>query len=198
MSRFGIVWFILVIASGMTNFLVKQNVQGLDDQLTTVRKKTVAEQKAIHELTADWTFLNQPELLADLNNRYVHLAAVAPKQVITSLDGIPLRPTPPPAQPQEAAPQIAEATEAPPPITITAPAPPTAMAVAMAAPVASSPAPIVPVSAPAPVRQPAAPLSVIATAHAAEPPAAPPRPVPAPARPAASLDGLFAQVAGDH
>jgi hypothetical protein len=197
MSRFGIVWFILVIASGMTNFLVKQNVQGLDDQLSAVRKKTVVEQKAIHELTADWTFLNQPELLADLNNRYVHLAAVAPKQVITSLDSIPLRPAPPPAQSQEAAPQIAEAAEAPPPIIISAPVPPAA-STAMPIPVASNPAPIVPVSAPAPARPPAPPLSVIATAHAAEPPAATPRPVPAPAKPAASLDGLFAQVAGDH
>jgi hypothetical protein len=199
MSRFGIVWFILVIASGMTNFLVKQNVQGLDDQLTAVRKKTVAEQKAIHELTADWTFLNQPELLADLNNRYVHLAAVAPKQVISSLDSIPLRPTPPPAPPQETAPQIAEATVAPPPITIAAPASPAAPA-AMPIPVAPSPAPIVPVSAPVPVRQPAAaPLSVISIAHAAEPPAAPaPRPAPAAPKPAPSLNGLFAQVAGDR
>jgi hypothetical protein len=202
MSRFGVIWFILVIASGMTNFLVKQNVQGLDDQLTAVRKKTVAEQKAIHELTADWTFLNQPELLADLNNRYVHLAAVSPKQVITSLDGIPLRPTPPPAQPQEAAAQIAEATAAPPPTPVAAPRPPSVATVAAAAPVvapAPSPASIIPVSAPVPVRPPATPLSVITVAHAAEPPAAPaPRPAPAPAKPAASLDGLFAQVAGDH
>ena len=191
MSRFGVIWFILVIASGMTNFLVKQNVQGLDDQLSAVRKKTVAEQKAIHELTADWTFLNQPELLADLNNRYVHLAAVSPKQVITSLDSIPLRPTPAPAQ-------IAEATVAPPPLTTPAPAQPKPVAVAMATPAASTPMPIVPVAAPAPVRRPAAALSVIATAHAAEPPAATQRPVPAAAKPAPSLNGLFAQVAGDQ
>ncbi len=86
MSRFsGIFWFVLVIVSGMTNFIVKQTVQGLDDQLNAVRKKTVAEQKAIHELTADWTFLNQPELLADLNNRYVHLTAVAPKQIVSTI-----------------------------------------------------------------------------------------------------------------
>jgi len=193
MSRFGVIWFILVIASGMTNFLVKQNVQGLDDQLTAVRKKTIAEQKAIHELTADWTFLNQPELLADLNNRYVHLAAVSPKQVITSLDSIPLRPAPPPDQPQETAPQIAEAA---PQMALTTPRPPAA---AMPIPAVPNPAPIIPVSAPAPMRQPAAaPLSVIASAHAAELPT-PPRPAPASAKPAASLDGLFAQVAGgDH
>ena len=201
MSRFGVIWFILVIASGMTNFLVKQNVQGLDDQLTAVRKKTIAEQKAIHELTADWTFLNQPELLADLNNRYVHLTAVSPKQVITSLDSIPLRPTPPPTPPQAMAPQIAEATIASPP-----PAAPPRPAVAAAPPTQTAPrsAPIVPVAAPVPVaRQAVPPLSVIAEAHAAEQPAAAPtaaaaHPALAPAKPAATLDGLFAQAAGDR
>jgi hypothetical protein len=198
MSRFGgIFWFALVLGAAVTNFMVARTVQGLNDDLATVRKKTVAEQKAIHELTADWTFLNQPELLADLNNRYVHLTAVSPKQVITSLDGVPLRPTPPPAPTPVAAPQIAEATIAPPPVPVAAPSPALARPPATPSPVAASPTPVVPVSAPAPVvRQPVTPpLSVIASAHAAEPPAAP---RPAPAKPAASLDALFAQAAGDR
>jgi hypothetical protein len=168
MSRFGIFWFILVIASGMTNFLVKQTVQKLDDQLTHVRHQTVDEQKKIHDLTAEWTFLNQPELLADLNNRYLHLVPVSPKQVQTSIDNIPPRPAPPPA---EAAPQIAEAPQARPPT----------------APVRS---PIVPVSATVPVRPAIVPM---------EAPAPPVRaPVQPTATPAASLDALFAQVAGNH
>jgi hypothetical protein len=187
MSRFGgIFWLILVIASGMTNFLVKHTVQGLDDQLTAVRKKAVAEQKAIHELTTDWTFLNQPELLADLNNRYVHLAPVAPRQVVTSLDAVPLRPAPPPAPP-EAAPQIAEFEAA-------APAP----AVVRTRVAAAPPPAMSYTTTPPPPRASAAPLSVITTAEAAPRPApTPAAPPPQPARPA-SLDGLFAQVTGDR
>jgi hypothetical protein len=170
MSRFGgAFWFVLVIASGVTNFVVKKNVQNLDDQLAHVRHKTVDEQKKIHELTADWTFLNQPELLADLNNRYVHLGPLSPKQVESSLDKIPLRPAPPP---QDAAPQIASAAPTPP----TAP-PPTPQAAAPVPAAAPARAPIVPVSAtvPAPVRAQSTP--------AAHP---------------ASLDALFAQAAGDR
>jgi hypothetical protein len=153
----------------MTNFIVKQNVQGLDDQLNAVRKKTVAEQKAIHELTADWTFLNQPELLTDLNNRYVHLATRSPKQVVTSLDNIPLRPAPSPAL--DAAPQIAEGSNAP------APTPPAKV-------VAAAPArpAIVPVSAVAPGRARVA-SEMVASSQPAKP---------------ASLTGLFAQVSGDR
>jgi hypothetical protein len=202
MSRLsGAFWFVVVIATGMTNFLVKQNVQSLDDKLTQVRKKTVEDQKKIHDLNADWTFLNQPELLADLNNRYIHLAPMSPKQVVTGLDGIPMRPAPPP---EDVPPPVAAAT---PPATQSATPGPNAAAqpatVASAAPTAAS--------------APAQPLSLISTAHAATilaptpaapapaaAPAAAPAIAPAPARPQqpataappATLDGLFAQVAG--
>lgn len=201
MSRFGgVFWFILVIASGMTNFLVKQNVQGLEDQLNAVRKKTVAEQKAIHELQADWTFLNQPELLADLNNRYVHLIAVSPKQVLTNPDSLPMRPAPPEVSMQPVAaldtPAETPLDPAPPPLTIA-----TATAVAlMPPPVAAPTPPALPVRpqaiptagaapAPVPTRPTVSLTSLITTAAIAAPVHTPP------AKPA-SLDGLFAQISG--
>ncbi len=172
----GVFWFILVIASGITNFLVKQTVQNLDDQLTSVRRQTVAEQKKIHELTADWTYLNQPELLTDLNNRYVHLSQMSPKQAQISLDSIPLRPAL--STPLDTAPQVAAAVPPPPAAT------PNASPVEPAPPAR---APIVPVSATVSARVAAAPA-------ASEPP-----PVRAtPSAHAASLDAVFAQVAGDR
>jgi hypothetical protein len=188
MSRLGgAFWFILVVASGMTNFLVKQTVQGLDEQLTAVKKKTVAEQKAIHELTADWTFLNQPELLADLNNRYVHLVPVAPRQVIASAEAIPLRPTPPP----EPAPMV---MLPPPPVQMPSAPPPAPIIAAVANQPAHAPAAAAAPDTPVVLSQPASivPVAVGQAVHVA-PPAAPPHP----AKPA-SLDGLFAQVSGDR
>ena len=187
----GAFWFVLVIASGVTNFVVKQTVQGLDDKLTSVRRQTIVEQKKIHELTADWTYLNQPELLTNLNNRYVHLVQLSPKQVQTSLDNIPLRPAP--TQTLETAPQIAMAApvtmpapEVAPPAPEVVPPAPTVAATANPPP-APSPAPIVPVSAASPVHN--APLPA-ANEPAPARPASPPR--------AASLDSLFAQVSGDR
>jgi len=148
MSRFrlsGVFWFVLVIASGATNFLVKQNVQNLDSQLAHVRHQAADEQKKIHDLTREWTTLNQPELLANLNNSYVHLVPVSPKQVETGVDAIPLRPAPP-APPQDVAPQITPAQAAP-PATVAAPVTPT---------------PIVPVSAIVPARVQVAPAPATA------------------------------------
>jgi len=195
MSRLGgVFWFVLVIVSGITNFVVKQTVQGLDDQLASVRRQTVVEQKKIHELTADWTYLNQPELLTDLNNRYIHLVQISPKQVQTSLDNISLRQ--PPVQTLDPAPQIAMATPAPAPLPVATaatlsppipvPTPAATLTPPTPSPRAPSTAPIVPVSAASSTRI-AAPMA------ASEP--APARP---PAPRTASLDSLFAQVAGDR
>lgn len=208
MSRLGgAFWFILVIATGMTNFLVKQTVQGLDDELSQVRRKTVEDQKKIHDLTADWTFLNQPEHLADLNSRYVHLAPMSPKQVVTTLDGIPMRPVPPPEEP--APPAVAELVApllapVPAPPAVAAPAPlPAQVAAASLPPPAPAPghAAMVPVSPPRVTGVPATPLSLISTADAAPAPVTAPAPRAQPATPAApaappSLDGIFAQVLG--
>jgi hypothetical protein len=100
----GVFWIAIAVFAGVTNYAVKHVVQSLDDELSSVRRKTVAEQKQIHELNAEWTYLNQPELLADLNRRYVGLTPVAPKQLQHNIAEIPLRPPPPETAPE---PQIA-------------------------------------------------------------------------------------------
>jgi hypothetical protein len=160
----GLFWFVVVMAAGIGNFVVKQSVQNLDDELNAVRRKTVAEQREIHELNTAWTTLNQPELLADLNNRYVHLVSVSTRQVVASIEAVPLRSLPPAAPQAEFAPQVA-AAPATPPATAAMPTP----VAATNPPAQVARAPIVPVSATVPAR-------------------------PAPA----SLDALFAQVAGDR
>jgi hypothetical protein len=176
-------WTLVVLVAGTANFVVKHTVQRLDDELNSARRKTVAEQKQIHELTAEWTYLNQPELLSDLNRRYVGLVPVAPKQLQRNVDDIPLRPVaPPPASEIPLEPET----------------------VAVAVP-ASAPAtnPIVPVAATAvargasvPAPAPANPIVPVAATSVAPPPAAA-APISNPGR-APSLDALFAQVAGDR
>src|SRR5580700_10262701 len=97
MRRFGsgLFWIVIAFVAGLANYTVKQMVQGLDDELSNVRKKTVTEQKQIHDLTAEWTYLNQPELLADLNRRYLGLVAIVPKQERGAIADIPMRPAAP-------------------------------------------------------------------------------------------------------
>jgi hypothetical protein len=122
-------WLALVAATGFATFKVKYAVQDIEEELNRVRKQTVIEHQEIHLLRAEWTTLNQPERLADLNRRFLSLAALAPKQLQRTIEEVPLRavPAPPdaliaaaPAVPaatavsEPAVPQLA-ASEAPPP-----------------------------------------------------------------------------------
>jgi cell division protein FtsL len=95
MTRLGIVfWFVLVAAAGFTTFKVKYAVQDIEDQLNRVRRHTIAEQQEIRVLTAEWTYLNQPERLAELNRRFLQLAPIAAKQLQRTIADIPLRAAP--------------------------------------------------------------------------------------------------------
>ena len=160
----GVFWIAVAFAAGIGNYTVKQMVQGLDDELNSVRRKTVAGQKQIHDLTAEWTYLNQPELLANLNRRYLGLNPIAPKQARSGIDDIAMRPAP---SPSGGVPEMQSGAAAAVPMPL-----PAKMAAA-----------IVPVSAPANVPTPAP---------------APPRQAAADKTKPASIDDLFAQVAGSR
>jgi len=86
-----IFWLVLVVVAGFTTFKVKYAVQDIEDELNRVRKQTIAEQQEIRVLTAEWTYLNQPERLAELNKRFLGLAPVTAKQLQHNIADIPLR-----------------------------------------------------------------------------------------------------------
>jgi hypothetical protein len=122
MTRLGTVfWLGLVLAAGFTTFKVKYAVQDIEDELNRARRQTIAEQQETRVLTAEWTYLNQPERLAELNRRFLGLTAITAKQLQHSIEDIPLRPPiAPPAAPPDA---LVEATPVPaaPPEAVTPP-----------------------------------------------------------------------------
>jgi hypothetical protein len=92
MTRLGIVfWLVLVAVAGFTTFKVKYAVQDIEDQLNRVRKQTIADQQEIRVLTADWTYLNQPERLAEMNRRFLALVPITPKQLQLRIADLPFR-----------------------------------------------------------------------------------------------------------
>jgi hypothetical protein len=192
MTRLGIVfWSVLVLAAGFTTFMVKYAVQDIEEQLNRVRRHIVAEQQEIRVLNTEWTYLNQPERLAELNRRFLGLAPIAARQLQRTIADIPLRtPAAPPAEPPDeqvlGVPEaVAEATPDPaaPPIR------PGALTVTQAA-LGPTPAPLGP-AAPAPAVPAPAALSPAAAKRAARVELAAAGPAAAPG----SLDALFAQIA---
>ena len=188
MIRLGaLFWLALVVAAGFVTFKVKYAVQDLEDELNRVRKRTVAEQQEMRVLSAEWTYLNQPERLAELNRRYLQLAPIGPRQLQQTIDDVPLRPLPAPPAPPDML--IAKADPPTPPATV---------------------APAEATGQPAPTTAPSPGLSALAAltigqASAGEMPAPSPKPISAKpasvrlakaaASPPHSLDELFSQVA---
>ncbi len=92
MTKLGaIFWLGLVLVSGFTTFKVKYAVQDIDDALTRVRKQTIVEQQEIRVLKAEWTYLNQPERLAEMNRHHLQLAPMTVRQLQHRIDDIPWR-----------------------------------------------------------------------------------------------------------
>jgi cell division protein FtsL len=187
MTRLGAVfWFVVVLVAGFTTFKVKYAVQDIEDQLSRVRRQTMAEQQEIRVLTAEWTYLTQPERLADLNRRFLGLAPIAAKQLQRTIADIPLRapaapaglPDVPPDVPSDVLTRVSTDPVAPPtpaPAAVTPPAAPVPASTLPAPPAVPAPAALGPAEA-----RPAARVQLAKAGTA-----------PAPG----SLDALVAQIA---
>jgi hypothetical protein len=90
-------WLVMVSATGFAMFAVKYEVQALDDQLVQTTRRAGNTEHEIRALDAEWAYLNRPDALARMNQRYLSLTPIATKQLRTSVTDIPLRPAPPPA-----------------------------------------------------------------------------------------------------
>ncbi|HEY4133954.1 MAG TPA: hypothetical protein VGO34_01950 [Alphaproteobacteria bacterium] len=157
-------WLLLAALAGYGLFQVKYKVVSLEEELTRLNTATLREQNQIHVLEAEWSYLNQPTRLEDLNDRYVHLKPIAPQQ-FGSIATLPMRPEPNPDEknhlpgtagmvarilpPRRPALPAAPAPAAPVPSYATAAAKAPATQAPVAAPSAIPAAPVlVPVSAP--------------------------------------------------
>lgn len=93
-------WLLLVSGTALATFAVKYEVQSLDDGLGDARKATAAANRELRALDAEWAYLNRPDMLAAMNQRFLSLAPIARRQLETAITDIPMRPQPvPPPQP---------------------------------------------------------------------------------------------------
>lgn len=97
MTRIGTLFWVLLVsgaAGGM--YAVKYRVQGIEHALVKTEAATIAEQRQIRVLDAEWTYLNRPETLARMNARFLSLVPITAKELRTSVADVPLRAAPVP------------------------------------------------------------------------------------------------------
>jgi len=62
-------------------FYIKQVVQALHKDVALVEQQLAEEKDAIHVLSAEWTYLNSPEVLAKLAKRYLDTKEITIDQI---------------------------------------------------------------------------------------------------------------------
>ena len=99
-----ILWTLAVVIAGYAMFQVKFHVAKLDDELTRLNHKIAVTREETRVLAAEWTLLDDPQRLDQLNGVSLKLQPIAPAQIVqpVQLNQIPMRNAPIVTPPQVA------------------------------------------------------------------------------------------------
>ena len=92
-NRGTLIWMLLAMTAGIGLFLLKYEVRAMEERLVQIKQKTIGNLEAVHLLTAEWSFLNQPRRLEDLGRRLLALEPMESDQAVKISD-IPVRSAP--------------------------------------------------------------------------------------------------------
>ena len=109
-KRATLIWALLAMIAGAGLFVMKYQVQALEDRLVRINGDIAADQEAVHVLKAEWSYLNRPARLDDLGRRLLGLEPLTAQRIIRITD-IPML-----AGPMLAGPMLAgDTAQTPPP-----------------------------------------------------------------------------------
>ena len=91
-----LVLFVLSVASGGALFGVAFEVSALEERLFALNKEITSDRETIHVLRAEWSYLNQPERLEGLSQRYLELQPLEGSQLAV-IAAVPAAPEAAPA-----------------------------------------------------------------------------------------------------
>ena len=75
-------WVTLTCLVGFGMFVMKNQVQNLENELATINRNIEEDVKTIHILKAEWSHLNNPSRLRALATKHISLNQVKAEQII--------------------------------------------------------------------------------------------------------------------
>lgn len=90
-GRATLLWMLLAVCAGLGLFVVKYEVQSMEERLVAIHERTLQDLESVHVLQAEWSYLNRPARLETLGRRLLDLGPVAATQSVSIRD-IPFRP----------------------------------------------------------------------------------------------------------
>lgn len=83
-----VAWGLAVVIAVFLLYRVKYEVQALRTQVADASRQLEAEKEALHVVAAEWAYLNRPERLRMLSQKYLSSAGVTVDQ-IAEIEAIP-------------------------------------------------------------------------------------------------------------
>ena len=77
-----IIFLFLFIGSTFALFQIKFKVQQLNREVVELKQQLDREKNLIHVLKAEWAYLNQPERLQRLTEKFLDLVEMKPEQIL--------------------------------------------------------------------------------------------------------------------
>lgn len=88
MARFTLIVIFAVMVTGM--FVIKNRVITLENDLDRINARIKDDQKALHVLKAEWSYLNDPARIRVLSERHARMKPLRGEQII-SFSAIPFK-----------------------------------------------------------------------------------------------------------
>lgn len=79
-------WGTCVCVMGLLAMMSKHHVAEQEEYLENLNRKILAEQSSLHILEAEWSYLNQPDYLQAMSQRFLQLKPLMPQQRIDVRD----------------------------------------------------------------------------------------------------------------
>lgn len=81
-----ILWGILVLLVSTAMFMMKMQVQTLEESLAQINRATRQDREAIRVLEAEWTYLNTPARLSEQSRRLLSMEPLDAETMVTLAD----------------------------------------------------------------------------------------------------------------
>lgn len=80
-----VLWTVLAAGVGVGLFLLKHEVQALEEELVRLNRAIRLTQENIHVLRAEWSFLNDPTRLHRLAEEHLGMTVLKPEQMVMTV-----------------------------------------------------------------------------------------------------------------
>lgn len=84
-----LLWMVVIVGAAFGLYVVKYQVQSIRSQINETARALEAEKEALHVAAAEWAYLNRPQRLRELSQKYLVGSAPLTVEQVAEVEAIP-------------------------------------------------------------------------------------------------------------